>query len=339
MATLNIEEVLVTESARAISTMFRDMGNIFDFAVPASVSSSDVQVPLFKRATDLSLVNTARASGADPQTISSKLYFETIYLEDHSLVEKIDKQDMPRMRKLIGNAGYDFIVNELTEALMNGIHNDVSTIITTAANFSGGSSIIDLSGGGYVQWSTGATAVPKTNSNELKDLYRTAQGAEPNYLVISRDVIDVLMTTDDWIAYWDKIPMPEIETEQLKKYFSIPNVLILDKYKGVNGSFTSYYTDVFILTYIEPANRGELIGDIVANRSALRIYFLDQEMESQDPAIIDQWTAMNVGLPMLIKLWTKYDQYSLQQLIISNSMYKVHVANQYALAKLENIYV
>lgn len=342
MATLNLEEVLVTETARAISTMFRDMGNIFQFVVPASVDSTDIQVPLFKRATDLSLVNTARASGADPQTIASKFYFESISLEDHSLVEKIDRQDIPRMNKLIGTAGYDFIINELIEALMNGIHNGVSDIISTAANFSDGNSIIDLSAGGHVQWSTVATAVPRADSNELKELYRAAQGAEPNYLVISRDVLDTLTITDDWIGYWDKIQMPETEEEQLKKYFSIPNVLLLGKYKGINGSFTNYYTQVFIYTYIEPPRSGELIGNIVANRSALRIYFLDQNssnVENQDPSLINQWTAMNVDLPMLIKLWTKSDQYGLQRLIVSDAMYKVHVANKYALAKFTDIYV
>lgn len=340
MAYKDLEEVLVAESARSISTLFRDMGNIFDLSVPASLDKTDVEVPVFRRATDLSAVSTARASGADPQIITTKFYFEPVRLQDHSLVETLDKQDLPRLNNLLESAGYSFIINELTEGLMNGIHNEVSSIIADDTNFSEGNSIVDVNGSS-VEWGTGATAVPRTDAKNLKALYRTAQGAEPNYGVISRDVLDVLVLTDDWIDYWEKIPMPITEIEQLKKYFSVPNFLILDKYKGVNGSFTSYYSGVFMFTYIEPAQRGELIGNIVANRSALRIYFLDQNAGGidRDPNIEREWSAMNVNLPMLIKFWMKWDQFGLKKNIIGNLNYKVHVANQYALSKLTNIYV
>lgn len=340
MAYKDMEEVLVAESARAISTLFRDMGNIFELAVPASVDKTDIEVPVFRRATDLSAVSTARASGADPKLINTKFYFEPIRLQDHTLGEMLDKQDLPRMNNLLESAGYSFIINELTEALMNGIHNEISTILATDANFSAGNSVYNVNGSS-VEWQNTATAVPRTDVKELKSLYRAAQGAEPNYGVISRDVLDILILTDEWINYWDKIPMPESEIEQLKKYFSVPNFLILDKYKGINGSFTSYYDEIFLLTYIEPAQRGELIGNIVANRSALRVYFLDQNSaynQDSDPSVEREWMAMNVGLPMLMKFWMKWDQYAIKKNIIGNVNYKVHVANQYAMAKLKNIY-
>ena len=329
-----LQDVMITQSNRAIATMFRDLGNIFDVSPPGVLDDMNVEVPYFTRNVDLSKVETLRGIGAPPQEFKPDFNFAKIKLKNHAIMVPIDKSELPLLYK-IKSSSYSYIVDYIVEALMNSMHNSLKTELEDTNNYDGVAGEMNPA----VQWSTLATATPRVDMNALKVLFRARQGAEPSSFLISRDVIDQLIATTDWINWWDKRAIPTTEKEQLEKYFSIDNVIEFDKYKGINGSFTNYYAKTAVLATVDPVGRGEVIGDIIANRSAIRFYFLDQnspQVEYSEDAR-QRWSGQGLLNRLLIKIWSKWDQYGYSKNIHGTCDWNICVANKYGLARFTNV--
>lgn len=338
----NDSNFLITESNKAIATMFRDGKDIFDVFPAASLPSRNVEVPKFVRYYDLSKVDTRRAAGASPKQIRPRFEFESITLNNHTISVPIDSIEMGKMQAL-GTAGYAHIINDEVDALMYDVHKAAAAELSDTTNYDSGTFEYDIDSSS-TEWGTTATATPKADFDELLKLFNGRQGGEPTTLIISKDVALKLKNTDAWSTYWDNKTYPATEEAAIARFFEVPDIYvkILNKYKGVDGSYTNYYDQTFVLATIDQVGEGELIGNITANRSAIRFYFLDQKDTSASGLFTENmvrtWAQQGIRNELLIKMWETVGNFNLTKYILGMTDWNIHVSNPNGLARFVNIY-
>lgn len=339
MALSNIipqREVLIPETKYAIMTFFQDLGNISRLVPGASVPRQSLEVPYLIMDQDLSNIDTERAEGADPKVIQTSISYAPIRLIPHALKERIDMDRENQNITLNGDLSYIYVVNNLVHALSSSIHKALLTNINDPANYDGvgvGEQPV------VTQWINPA-ATPKADFKLCLNMFRKRQGAEPSTIAISRDVLDALELTTEWLTYWNNKTVAGITMEnRLSEYFNYRGEwVILDTYRGINNNFTYYYSGVFLMATVEAAGSGQLIGDIVANRSAMRFYFLDQNADERNPEVRARWNVDGLGITdrQIIRIWDWYPTPYIHE-IHSECKWGLHVPNKYGLAKLTNL--
>jgi hypothetical protein len=343
METRDLNEVLIPLTNRAIATLFREMGEIFTIAVPSVLDDVGVQVPKFTRGLDLSKVDTLRADGAPPQEIRSDFKFGDIELKNHALFEPIDRNRLIRLNK-IQRSSESYIVNNLTDGLMYNMHAALSAEIFNDDNYDDGTAtyygIHALAGGR--EWDQAAGTNPPDDIKTLKTIYRTRQGTNPRYLVMSQDVIDLLQANHHYMAYWSDKVEPEITEVAIAKYLKVPEVINLSTLAGIDGNYTDFYTDVCMFATIEPVGNGIYLGDIIGNRSAFRFYFLDQNSTKIqiDPNSRTKPTPAEAiyNNRLILKFWEKWNEHGFAKNVYATCDWSLDVANKWGLARIDNLH-
>lgn len=338
MIDYNKSNILRAESKKAIATFFRDSGDLTRIAIPAKLTNPNVKVPKFTRAYDYSAgASSLRPPGSKPIQIRTSFNFDDISLKERAVTQPVDIQDRQNLYMLGQESITAFVIQNLVEALVYDMHNELSGVFADDTYFS----VLDLTVAGSTKWDQ-AAATPRADFDTLLGNFRTRLGKDPNTIIISRDVVSAIKSNvTDWTNFWADHPIPDSDEDQMRKYFGhnlVDNVIIPATYKGTDGAYSDFYSDLFILTYIEPAGRGQVIGDITANRSPIRMYFLDQAYDYMNPNPSNTsrgFVSNDVGL--LIKLWEYDDPGGYMSNIDAKCNWAIDVANQYALTKIKNI--
>jgi hypothetical protein len=337
MIDYNKTNILKAESKKAIQTFFRDSGDLTKMAVPAKLINPAVKVPKFTRDYDYSAGSKLRAPGAKPKQIRTSFKFHNIELVESAISQPIDIQDRQNLYMLGQQSITAFAIQNLVEGLVLDMHESLSTIYDTDSYFS----VLDLTAAGSTKWDQ-AGATPRTDFDTLLGQFLTRLGKNPNTIIISRDIVSAIKSNvTDWTNFWANHPMPDRPEDQLRKYFGlnlVDQVIIPSTYKGTDGAYSEFYSNLFILTYIEPAGQGQVIGDLTANRSPIRMYFLDQLYDYMQPNPSNKskgFISMPEGL--LIKLWQYEDNGGYMSNIDAKCNWSLDVTNPYALTKIKNI--
>jgi hypothetical protein len=335
---MDYTKILKAESKKAIATLFRDSGDLTRMAIPAKLTSPNVQVPKFTRKYDYSLGNSLRGPGAKPVEIMSNFEFESIMLRERAVSQPVDIQDIQNLNMIGQSVISAHVINNLVEVLTYDMHKELVSVYQDDTNFA----VLDLTVAGSTKWDV-AGATPRADFDTALGLYRARFGRDPNTLIISRDIISsVKNVVTDWTTFWQLNALPDGEEDQLRKYFGgnlVQNVIIPKVYKGTDGSYQDFYTETFVLAYIEPSNQGAVIGDITANRSPIRLYFLDQSYDFMDSNSNNKskgFVSNEEGL--LIKMWEYPTEGGYMKKIDAKCNWKMHVANPYALTKIKNMF-
>ncbi len=166
--------------------------------------------------------------------------------EEYGWEEQVDDAEANLYRRFFDSE--EIAVMRATDILLRGQEKRIATAVFNTSNITGTAAIT-------IEWSTPATAVPRSDVKTAKQAMRAASGLVPNVMVISLKVLEnLLMVSEitDALKYTNPIELGGIEAQKriLATYFGVDRLLVGGAIedtakKGQDASLSDVWNDEY----------------------------------------------------------------------------------------------